>query len=262
MPRPLRVEFENAWYYVTNRGAHGQTIFKTPDQGNFFLKLLADSSEIFGIEIHAYCLLQNQYHLLIKTPRANLARAMRHINGVYTQYFNRLEKKDGALFRGRYKAILLEEDHIETTRNTLHFLPVNEKIVSDASKFLWSSYRAYLQLTSQSWLHTSSTKVHTTLPTLEQITKASLAYFNLDEKNLFKGIRGKENMARKIAIYACRKWASEKISVIAKYYQCNSHANISNIVSEIDKKLKLDEKLATLIENLKKSIQLPASSTT
>ena len=52
----------------------------------------------------------NHYHLLVKTPEANLGRAMRHINGLYTQRYNRLRKQDGPLFRGRYKAILVEED--------------------------------------------------------------------------------------------------------------------------------------------------------
>ena len=54
--------------------------------------------------------MENHYHLLIKTHQANLSRAMRHINGVYTQRYNREHKLDGALFRGRYKAILVDSD--------------------------------------------------------------------------------------------------------------------------------------------------------
>jgi hypothetical protein len=52
--------------------------------------------------------MDNHYHLLIHTPEGNLQRAMRHLNGVYTQRYNRLEDTDGPLFRGRYKAILIE----------------------------------------------------------------------------------------------------------------------------------------------------------
>jgi hypothetical protein len=54
--------------------------------------------------------MSNHYHLLVKTPQPNLGRAMRHINGLYTQRYNRLKKTDGPLFRGRYKAILVEAD--------------------------------------------------------------------------------------------------------------------------------------------------------
>ena len=62
------------------------------------------------VETHAYCLMGNHYHLLIHTPEGNLQRGMRHLNGVYTQRYNRIEKTDGPLFRGRYKAVLIESD--------------------------------------------------------------------------------------------------------------------------------------------------------
>ena len=52
----------------------------------------------------------NHYHLLLETPNANLSRIMRHFNGVYTQRHNRLKHTDGPLFRGRYKAILVDKD--------------------------------------------------------------------------------------------------------------------------------------------------------
>jgi len=52
----------------------------------------------------------NHYHLLVSTPNGNLQRAMRHLGGVYTQFYNRSNGTDGALFRGRYKAILVDSD--------------------------------------------------------------------------------------------------------------------------------------------------------
>ena len=88
MPRPLRIEFENAQYHIMNRGAGRKNIFKTDMQKEIFLELLGEANKIFGIEIHAYCLMSN-YHLLIETPHPNLSRAMQYINGIYTQRFNR-----------------------------------------------------------------------------------------------------------------------------------------------------------------------------
>ncbi len=66
-----------------------------------FLDTLAEVHQRFNCVIHAYCLMENHYHLLIETPDANLSRIMRHINGVYTQRYNKLKRTDGPLFRGR-----------------------------------------------------------------------------------------------------------------------------------------------------------------
>ena len=70
-----------------------------------FLNLLAETVQIFKIEIHAYCLMDNHYDLLIRTPLTNLSKAMRHLNSVYMIKCNKIVKKDGAVFRGRYKSI-------------------------------------------------------------------------------------------------------------------------------------------------------------
>ncbi len=110
MARPLRIEFPGAWYHVMNRGAGRHWIYKYDKHYHYFLSLLADVTERYRVEVHAYCLMSNHYHLMLHNPDGNLQRIMRHINGVYTQYFNRTERTDGALFRGRYKAILVDAE--------------------------------------------------------------------------------------------------------------------------------------------------------
>jgi putative transposase len=123
MSRPLRIEFKNAWYHVMNRGASRGCIFKTDDHRNYFLELLADTSE--------------HYHLMLHTPEGNLQRIMRHLNGVYTQYYNRSEGTDSALFRGRYKAIL-----VDAQTYWLHLSryvdqnPLEAGIVSDLGEYI------------------------------------------------------------------------------------------------------------------------------
>lgn len=93
-----------------------------------FLEILSSATELFDIEIHAYCLMDNHHHLLIKTPRGNLSKAMRHINGLYTQRYNRLIKKDGPLFRGRYKALIVEKDaYLLQVSRYIHLNPVVAK---------------------------------------------------------------------------------------------------------------------------------------
>ncbi|WP_211233636.1 transposase [Zooshikella ganghwensis] len=154
MSRPLRIEFEGAWYHVMNRGTGRKTIFFTDEQRNYFLSLLGDVSFRFGAEIHAYCLMSNHYHLMIRTPEGNLQRIMRHINGVYTQYFNRTQKKDGALFRGRYKAIVVDADAywIHLSRY-IHLNPLDAKLVKQISQYRWSSYPAFIgKVKGPDWL--------------------------------------------------------------------------------------------------------------
>ncbi len=85
MSRPLRIEYEGAWYHVMNRSTDRKLIFTKDEHRQLFLELLKECVLLYRIEIHAYCLMDNHYHLLIRTPYANLGRAMRHLNGVYTQ---------------------------------------------------------------------------------------------------------------------------------------------------------------------------------
>ena len=110
MARPLRIQYPDAWYHVMNRGRNRAKIFYSRADYTAFIELLKDASSLWNIRIAAYCLMSNHYHLLVQTPEANLSRYMRHINGLYTQYFNRTYKSDGQLFRGRYKSIVIDGD--------------------------------------------------------------------------------------------------------------------------------------------------------
>ncbi|MFC1750587.1 transposase [Pseudomonadota bacterium] len=94
--------YKDAFYHVMNRGRGRKVIFLGEEYYQDYLQCLDEAHRHFGIEIHAYCLVGNYCHLLVKTPRSNLGRAMRHLEGVYVQRHNRRKKTDGSLFRGRY----------------------------------------------------------------------------------------------------------------------------------------------------------------
>jgi len=110
MARPLRIEYPDAWYHVMNRGRKGEAVFKDKKDCLSFIELLREATETWNLRVSAYCLMANHYHLLLQTPEGNLSRCMRHLNGVYTQHFNRAHRADGPLFPGRYKSILLDAD--------------------------------------------------------------------------------------------------------------------------------------------------------
>ncbi len=131
-------------------------IFHGDEYYQLFLLCLAEASKRFKLEIMAYCLMGNHYHLFVKTPLANLDRCMRHINGIYTQRYNKLRKTDGTLFRGRYKSILVEADAygLQLSRY-IHRNPVETKraLVEKLEDYPWSSYPAYLNKVSNPvWL--------------------------------------------------------------------------------------------------------------
>ena len=87
MPRKLRVEYEGAIYHVMNRGHRGGTLYRTDTDRRRFLGLVGELPERFGLEIHAFVLMDNHYHLLIETPKPNLSLGMRQLNGRYTQAY-------------------------------------------------------------------------------------------------------------------------------------------------------------------------------
>ena len=161
MPRPLRIEYENAFYHVMNRGRGRDVIFHNEKYYKAFLETLDEVYTRFDCIIHAYCLMGNHYHILLETPHSNLSRIMRHINGVYTQRYNRLKKTDGSLFRGRFKAILVDKDeYIMQLSRYIHRNPIDMKkpLVANLSEYQWSSYRAYINKDKpQKWLYRNFT---------------------------------------------------------------------------------------------------------
>jgi putative transposase len=145
MPRPLRREHENACHHVMNRGLEKKIIFSNKKSYEIFLKILEEACEKFEVIIYSYCLMPNHYHLLVKTPKANLGKFMQHINGLYTQKFNKFMERDGPLFRGRFKSILVEDDiYLSHLTRYIHLNPLS--LVKNLTQYQYSSYRAYLGL--------------------------------------------------------------------------------------------------------------------
>src|SRR4030043_1166617 len=125
MTRPLRIQFENAYYHVTCRGNARQEIFSNDPDRSAFLDLLERSSDTYQTEILAYVLMSNHFHLLVKTPLANLQEFMRHFNISYTSYYNRTHRKTGHLYQGRYKSFLVDADsYLQEVSRYIHLNPV------------------------------------------------------------------------------------------------------------------------------------------
>ena len=157
MARPLRIEFPGAVYHVTTRGDRREDIFVDDEDRRALLEVVAQALSRFDAEALAYCLMGNHYHFVLHTRQANLSSLMRHINGVYTQTYNRRHNKVGHLFQGRFKAILVDRDaYLLEVCRYVDLNPVRARLVTKPQSWPWSSYRAHVgKVPELEWLDTS-----------------------------------------------------------------------------------------------------------
>ncbi len=145
MARPLRTDFEGAWHHVMHRGRRKEPTFVSDADRFAFVELLERIHSRFGVEINAFCLMDNHYHLLMYTPEGQLSRAMQYLDGVYTQRFNRRYGLDGALFRGRFTSKLVDTDgYLSQVVRYVHRNPMEIGFATRLPDYRWSSYPAFL----------------------------------------------------------------------------------------------------------------------
>ena len=162
MSRPLRLEFPGAIYHVTSRGDRRELIYRDDDDRLAQLAVIGQAMDRFEAQVLAFCQLGNHYHLVLHTRRANLSRTMRHINGVYTQQFNRRHGLAGHVFQGRFKAVLVDRDaHLLALCRYVERNPVAAGLVADAADWPWSSYAAHVRTAAAPvWLDTDGLHGH------------------------------------------------------------------------------------------------------
>jgi putative transposase len=156
MTRAWRIEFEGALYHVLSRGNERRDIFFDDDDRQLFLDTLGDMTQRFEIDVFAYVLLDNHYHLLLRTRRANLSRAMQWFGVTYTNRINARHSRSGHLFQGRFKNMLVQNDaYLLQLSYYIHRNPLRAQMVERLADYRWSSYRAYAYgRQAQDWLDT------------------------------------------------------------------------------------------------------------
>jgi REP element-mobilizing transposase RayT len=156
MARPLRLEFPGAIYHLTSRGDRREAIYEDDNDRIQWLGVLSKACERYNWRVHAYCLMDNHYHVLLETVDGNLSKGMRHLNGVYTQYFNRQHNRVGHVFQGRFKAILVErEAYLLGLSRYVVLNPIRAHMIKDMDQWEWSSYRATIgKAQIPDWLET------------------------------------------------------------------------------------------------------------
>ena len=125
MARPLRVNLANSWNHVMSRGNGGEILFRDDTDRRRFLGLLSELPERFSVQIHAYVLMNNHYHLLIRCLEPNLSEAIRWLQVSYASRFNWAHRRRGHVFQGRFKSVLLlKEGALDEVGRYLHLNPV------------------------------------------------------------------------------------------------------------------------------------------
>lgn len=144
MARAWRIEFEGAYYHILSRGNERRDIFLCEEDRSLFLDTIGELAERFEIDLFSYVLMPNHYHLLLRTRRANLSRAMQWFAGTYTRRFNNRNGRSGHLFQGRFKSMLVENDaYLLQLSCYIHRNPLRAGLVQRLVDYRWSSYRAY-----------------------------------------------------------------------------------------------------------------------
>jgi REP element-mobilizing transposase RayT len=155
MARPLRIEFKGALYHILSRGNERRNIFFGDADYKVFLGVLEEMSERFEVDIFAYVLMSNHYHLLIRTNQGNLSKSMQWVGTTYTRRFNLQHFRSGHLFQGRFKSILVQNDaYLMQLSCYIHRNPLRAGLVNRLADYRWSSYRTYAYKASHTkWLN-------------------------------------------------------------------------------------------------------------
>ena len=145
MARPLRIEYEGAFYHVTSRGNERKRIFSAKTDYHQFKSYLKEAQKKYRYHLHSYVFMPNHYHLIIETPEGNLSKIMQYINGSYTNFFNRRTHRSGHLFQGRYKAILVDVGrYLLQLSRYIHLNPVRAGLVEQPQNYPHSSYNSFI----------------------------------------------------------------------------------------------------------------------
>ncbi len=129
-----------------HRGARRAPIFLHDADCEMLLDLIGEAVQRYRLEVHAYALMPNHYHLLVRSVRAKLSDAMRHINGRFTRRLNHKYHWDGPVFRGRFRSQLVQDDlSLPYLLAYIHLNPLRANLVTRLEADCWSSHLGYLR---------------------------------------------------------------------------------------------------------------------
>ncbi len=128
------------------RGNNREMIIARKWQKEWFSELLLKAK---GVDLTAYCLMDNHIHLIVRAEIADLSEAIKKINIKYAMGYNRSGDRVGHVFQDRYRSeVILDDPHLLQAIRYVHNNPVKAGLVSYPEEYLWSSYREYIDATA------------------------------------------------------------------------------------------------------------------
>lgn len=146
MSRQARQYSSTGLYHVVFRGINRQHIFETPSDYTYFLEVLRALKAEMAFELHAYCLMSNHVHLLLREKElGELSLVMKRLLTKYAMYFNRTYQRSGALIASRFKSNpVAADEYFIPLQRYIHQNPVQAGLVERPEEYVYSSYRDYL----------------------------------------------------------------------------------------------------------------------
>jgi len=191
MARPWRIEFEGALYHVLSRGNEQKDIFWDNQDRESFLNCLGEVSARFETDIFAYVLMDNHYHILLRTNRANLSKAMQWLGATYTRRFNNKHLRTGHLFQGRFKNIIVQNDaYLMQLSCYIHRNPLRAGMVKRLADYTWSSYPAYAYgKVHLKWLNLNLILAQFSTKERHRLYREKVQRYSKEEKRLWEDFR-------------------------------------------------------------------------
>jgi putative transposase len=144
MARQPRFKIAGVTQLITQRGNNKQAVFFSEQDYQYYLDILNEAAMQQQCQIHAFVLIANHIHILATPATADgISQLMKSVSQRYVSYINRLEKRTGTLWDGRYKASLIENgDYILVCMHYIETTPVRLSLVENPIGYQWSSYQA------------------------------------------------------------------------------------------------------------------------
>jgi putative transposase len=278
-----------------NRGGGRRDIFIDERDRRRFLALLAEAHERFGFELHAFCLMGNHFHLLARTPLANVGEALHHITSCYASWSNDRRGTDGSLFRGRYLAKHVDADnYLLHVSRYIHLNPVEAKMVTQASEYPWSSMASYLGLTPKpEWLFTGQvlTTIGGSTPRVgygnfvadgegaedpawyqdepvdatpsgngandafRAIDDLVAKAFAVDVASIRHGKNGRENLPRMVAVGLSRELTGLQLRQLATHYNFGGPSGIHRTIARLREVSTQDDALERVLTTIRTGVR-------
>jgi len=142
MGRLLRQDPIDGWHHITNHAVGDEPLFVTDRDRHQFMRRLYESADKHAVDVLAFCLMGNHFHLVLRCPQQGLSPCMHYLESIYAREFNVRHRRRGALVRDKFhNKLITDEGQALATVRYVHRNPLELGI--DIRSYPWSSYRAY-----------------------------------------------------------------------------------------------------------------------